>query len=124
MDIAKLTTKELQALLTQIPGEIDKRKRREKSALVNEIAQIASKRGYSLKELIGKASRPVKTGKGRKRRPLAVKYRHPKQTDLTWTGRGRRPNWVNKWLDEGKTLEALAVLNRQPLAIPSNRERV
>lgn len=109
MDIAKLTTKELQALLTQIPEEIDKRKRREKSALVNEIAQIASKRGYSLKELIGKAPRPVKTGKGRKRRPLAVKYRHPKQADLTWTGRGRRPNWVSEWLDEGQTMDALVV---------------
>ena len=110
MDISKLTTKELQALLKRIPKEINKRRRQEKSKLLGDITKIASKRGYSLRDLIGKAPRSVKQGKqGRKRKSVPVKYRHPEQANLTWTGRGRKPHWVTKWLDEGKTMEMLAV---------------
>lgn len=109
MDISKLTTKELQALLKRIPKEIDKRKQQEKSKLMEQITQIASDGGYSLRDLIGTATRPVKGKKALKRKPVAVKYRHPEQADLTWTGRGRKPNWVTKWLGEGKAMETLAV---------------
>jgi DNA-binding protein H-NS len=109
MDISKLSTKELQALLKRIPKEINKRRQQEKSKLVEQITQIASERGYSLRDLMGKAVRPVKAKKAPKRKPVAVKYRHPEQADLTWTGRGRKPLWVTKWLDEGKAMEALAV---------------
>jgi len=109
MDISKLTTKELQALLKRVPKEISKRKQQEKSKLIDHIAQIASEHGYSLKDLIGKAPRSVKSKKARRRKPVAVKYRHPEQPNLTWTGRGRKPHWVTKWLDEGKRLEMLAV---------------
>ena len=109
MDISKLTTKELQALLKRIPKEIDKRKQQEKSKLVEQLTQIASEGGSSLKDLIGTPMRPVKGKKALKRKPVAVKYRHPEQADLTWTGRGRKPNWVTEWLGEGKAMETLAV---------------
>jgi len=109
MDISKLTTKELEALLKRIPKEIKKRKQQEKSKLLDDIAQIASKGGYSLRDLIGKAPRSVKGKKSRRRKPVPVKYRHPEQANLTWTGRGRKPHWVTKWLDEGKTMQMLAV---------------
>jgi DNA-binding protein H-NS len=109
MDIAKLSTKELQALLKRIPREINRRRQQEKSKLVDDLAQIASKRGFSLKDLIGKAPRAAKGKKARKRKPVAVKYRHPEQAGLTWAGRGRKPHWVTKWLDEGKTMAKLAV---------------
>jgi len=109
MDISKLTTKELEALLKRLPKEINKRKQQEKSKLVDHITQIASERGYTLKDLIGKAPPSAKSKKARRRKPVPVKYRHPEQVDLTWTGRGRKPHWVTKWLDEGKRLEMLAV---------------
>lgn len=35
-------------------------------------------------------------------------YRHPDNADLEWSGRGRKPKWVEVWLAEGGTLEALA----------------
>lgn len=109
MDISKLTTKELQDLLKRIPEEINKRQQQEKSKLLDDITQIASKRGYSIRELIGKAPRSVKGTKARARKPVAVKYRHPQQANLTWTGRGRKPHWVTEWLAKGKKMEALVV---------------
>ena len=37
-----------------------------------------------------------------------VRYVHPENADLTWTGRGRQPKWVTGWLaSEGNTLEML-----------------
>lgn len=102
MDISKLTTKELQTLLKRIPKEINGRKQQEKAKLLDDIAKIASKSGYSLKELMAKTPRSVKPKKSGKRKPVAVKYRHPQQADLAWTGRGRKPHWVTKWLGEGK----------------------
>ncbi|MCD0493834.1 H-NS histone family protein [Chromobacterium violaceum] len=39
----------------------------------------------------------------------AVRYRHPEHENQTWTGRGRKPQWVQDWLNAGGTLEELAV---------------
>lgn len=38
----------------------------------------------------------------------AVPYRHPDNADLTWTGRGRKPAWVEAWLEDGGTLDDLS----------------
>lgn len=40
-----------------------------------------------------------------------VLYTHPDNTDLTWSGRGRKPKWVEAWLDQG-TLEQLLTTKR------------
>lgn len=37
-----------------------------------------------------------------------VQYRHPENNELEWTGRGRKPKWVEHWLaTEGNTLDDL-----------------
>jgi DNA-binding protein H-NS len=43
------------------------------------------------------------------RKPVPVKFRHPKDSSLTWTGRGRKPAWVVQWLASGQPLTALVV---------------
>jgi ribosome modulation factor len=42
-------------------------------------------------------------------RVVAARYRHPSDTSLTWTGRGRKPAWVQNWLDNGGSLDDLDV---------------
>ena len=41
-------------------------------------------------------------------RPSAVAYRHPQNADLAWSGRGRKPAWVEHWIEQGGTLADLA----------------
>ena len=41
----------------------------------------------------------------RNREPIP--YRHPDNADLCWTGRGRKPKWVENWITQGGTLEDL-----------------
>lgn len=36
-----------------------------------------------------------------------MRYRHPTNPGQTWTGRGRRPAWVNEWLAGGGSLDDL-----------------
>lgn len=45
----------------------------------------------------------------------AVKYRHP-GTGSSWSGRGRRPTWVNQWLLEGNALKDLEAGATAPAA--------
>jgi DNA-binding protein H-NS len=43
------------------------------------------------------------------RRPVPIKFRHPDQKELTWSGRGKTPTWINAWLKQGRVLAELAV---------------
>ena len=36
---------------------------------------------------------------------VPIKYRHPDNSDLSWTGRGKIPGWANHLLDQGGQLE-------------------
>lgn len=57
--------------------------------------------------------REVAAAEAKVRQPVtggirSVKYRCPR-FGTTWSGRGKKPAWVNAWLAEGKTLEELLV---------------
>ena len=63
---------------------------------------LAEKLGYTLAELAEGKSKA-------KRMPAAPKYRHPENPALTWSGRGRKPQWFVEALAAGKTAEDLAI---------------
>lgn len=52
--------------------------------------------GYSLADLIGVEAKAT-------RAPTVAKYRHPENAALTWSGRGRKPQWFVEALEMGKT---------------------
>lgn len=104
MDISGLSLKDLEILQKQIVVEIEKRKQAGKSETINQIRKLALENGYSLEELLGAASGAKRTGK-----PVAVKYRHPQDTSLTWTGRGRTPKWVAEWQGAHGSLDGITV---------------
>lgn len=94
MDITTIPTVELRELLKQIPAELKKREHSEKARIRQQLEAEARKLGYSLDELM--AAAPKRTG------TVRVKYVHPENSDLTWTGRGRMPRWVSALKAEGK----------------------
>ncbi|HRE17188.1 MAG TPA: H-NS histone family protein [Rhodocyclaceae bacterium] len=106
MDLSKMTLVQLKELSQKIPAEIKRREAQEKVTVLNELKEMAQKRGFSLDQLLGKEAkvRGPKTG-----RKVAVKYRHPKDAALQWTGRGRQPKWVQDWLGNGGKLDKLKV---------------
>jgi len=75
---------EAEAQITRL--KIDKQSA-ERTAVRQEIIDIAKERGFEIGELFGKGGRK---GKG----SVAPKYRDPKSPENTWTGRGRMPRWM------------------------------
>lgn len=106
MDLSTLTVPQLRDLLQLIPQEIKRREVQEKADILNEVRAFAKARGYAIEDLLGKDAKikaPVATGK------VKVKYRHPQNAELEWTGRGRKPKWVEAWVAEGGSLDNLLV---------------
>jgi DNA-binding protein H-NS len=44
-----------------------------------------------------------------KRQQAELKYRHPENPELTWTGRNRKLDWITGALDAGKSLDDFAI---------------
>lgn len=105
MDLSTLSVSQLRDLQQKIPAELKKREAREKSEALNKLRDMAKAFGYSLEELVAKEASVAKTSGGK----VPVKYRHPQNASLEWTGRGRKPKWVEAWLTTGGALDNLLV---------------
>lgn len=106
MDLSAMSVAQLNELLQKIPAEIKRRAAQEKVQVMNELKKVAQKHGYSLEQLLGKEA---KTRGPKSGGTVAVKYRHPKDAALQWTGRGRQPKWVEAWVSGGGKLDDLKV---------------
>ncbi|MCL2345784.1 MAG: H-NS histone family protein [Desulfobulbus sp.] len=106
MDLSTLSVAQLRDLQQRIPAELKRRESQEKAAALNEArALIKARLGCTLEELLGKDGK-IKASAGGK---VRVKYRHPQDASLEWTGRGRKPKWVEAWLANGGGLDSLMV---------------
>ncbi len=71
--------------------------------------------GVSVAELVqafGKSGSPKTTNKpgSGSRAPAPAKYRNPKNPEEVWSGRGRKPKWVENAEKAGATLESLLIV--------------
>lgn len=101
MDLQSLSLQELYALRDQLDAETARRQSAEKAEVMQKVQALMSQYGLSADDL------QKKTGAARK--PVAAKYQNPVDPSQTWTGRGRKPLWVQAYLDNGGVLEQLAV---------------
>lgn len=98
------TVVELKNLSMMLPSLISKKEAETRQALRNEIEKFANERGFKLSDLVSEKN----TG-DRVRKPVKIKYRHPADATLTWSGRGRQPKWVVAYLENGGLLEQLSI---------------
>lgn len=112
MELSTLNLPELRKLAGRIEKEIEKRAASTRAGLLKKLSKLAKEHGVSLDDLVSaaRAVTPIKRAPAAaKKAPLPAKYIHPSNRNLAWSGRGRKPGWVDAWLANGGTLSALEV---------------
>lgn len=118
MDLATLSLTELRRLQSKVETEIRRRSDNTRRELIKKMQKMAADEGLSLSDLIGSApasedkrapgKRKAKPA-AKKNSPIPAKYRHPENPATTWSGRGRKPQWVVDWLAQDKPLVELEI---------------
>ncbi len=101
----KLSIKELNEVLQEAEKQIETRKKTELKTIRKQVKELIKDNGYTPADIFPalKSTTKVETKK------VAPKYRNPKNADQTWTGRGRKPKWVEEHLNKGKKLTSLTI---------------
>ena len=106
-DLAKLPYEDLIKVQEAVAGLIQQQRHAAKQDLLKEIQEKASALGRSFDDLL-----PEK-GKGKEKAksnpPGPAKYKNPNDPSKTWSGRGRKPKWLEEWLAGGGNLDGLKV---------------
>lgn len=111
VDVEKMNRTELMELRDRVDAAIQSLADREKKAALEAAEAAAAKHGFSLSDL---GVKPSGRGRGtakRKSSATAVnppKYRHPTDPKKTWSGRGRKPQWIKDAEKKGD-LKKLAI---------------
>lgn len=103
IDLGNMSLAELKSLQKQVAKAIDEFADKEKAKALAALEEKAREMGFSLSELTGAARKTTRKGAG------VPKYRNPQNPEITWTGKGRRPDWVRDALSAGKSMDDLAI---------------
>jgi DNA-binding protein H-NS len=114
LDLASLADEELQELITSATHILEQRVQER----IEAILPLARQTGFQLTlsklqagEVTGRERRTSRT-QGRDRRgAIAPKYRNPANPAETWSGRGRKPTWLEQQLTAGRQLSEFAIAN-------------
>ena len=101
MDLSGMSVAELRLLDDKVKHEIKKRESEEIIKAREKIMAIAESVGMQLKDILAV---PAKT----KSKSSEMRYRHPANASLEWSGRGRKPGWIKEW-ETSKSLDDLRV---------------
>lgn len=112
-DIKNMTRKELEKLRGQIDKQLEKIDSQDKKAALDAAEKAAKAHGFSLDQLTsGTAAPKTRAKRGTAKAVKSVnppKYRNPENAEQTWTGKGRRPEWIKAAQDKGVDIETMAI---------------
>ena len=105
IDITTLTDDELIALEKDI-ADLKKHRSEARIASVREqITTLAAGVGRSVEEILSLTAKP----KRREPADIVVRFRNTANANETWSGRGKRPRWLQEALQGGAELSDFAV---------------
>ena len=105
MDLSVLNHDELRSLQTAVQREISGRDEIERADALARIHAIAKGVGLTLRDILSSSGRHA-------RGPQPIRFQHPLDKSLTWTGLGRKPKWLLGWIKQNGTLEDLRVVSQ------------
>ncbi len=102
INLDKMSRTELLQLQKDVATAIRKAEVKARKDARTAAEKAAAEFGFSLDELSGAPAKAKKT-------IGAAKYKNPKNPDETWTGRGRKPRWLNDAIAEGVDISDLEI---------------
>lgn len=103
VNVDRMSLKEINDLEARIAKAKSAAREKAKSDLKDRIDRLVEGSGFTVAELYGFAAR------GRGRSKSAAKYANPENKSETWTGRGRKPNWLVARLKKGAKMDDFAI---------------
>lgn len=103
INLEEMSRKELLSLRDNVEKALRNAEKRERKEALKAAEKAAAEFGFSLSELSDDAPR---TAKGTKAK---AKYRNPADPAQTWTGRGRKPQWIHDALKSGADISDLEI---------------
>lgn len=100
LDLGSMSRDELKKLIVDAQKALKTVDTRRRSEAKRAAEQAAKEYGFSLEEILNAG------GKSTKGMP---KYANPADPSQTWTGRGRKPNWVIEAIEAGKSIDDMAI---------------
>ena len=101
--VEKMTLKQIEGLEAQIAAAKTKAAEKAKGELKAKIDALLAASEFTIGDLYPLA------GRGKKRSKSAAKYANPEDRSQTYTGRGRRPKWLEARLKKGAKMEDFAI---------------
>ena len=98
INLSKLSAGDLVKLAGRLEEEQVERRERARAELRERWTKEAEAAGFTVDEVLGKP-------KKRTRAKPAAKYQHPTDPATSWSGRGKKPVWLQELLDQGRELE-------------------
>lgn len=105
-NVSLMSSSELQSLREEIDSELTRRESKLKA--IEEIKRMAQEKGLKMEELLTELG-GSKVRTKRDSAPVAPRYRNPDNKVQTWSGRGKRPLWLNAALKAGRSLDDLRI---------------
>jgi len=103
MDLQSLSLEELEQLQKDIDVAIKSYEARKLAEARAKLEAMAAEMGVKLEDVMGGG------GKGKSKSQGIPKYRHPENPSLTWTGRGRKPEWFKEAMENGASEDDLKI---------------
>jgi DNA-binding protein H-NS len=103
VNVDRMSLKEINDLEAKIAKAKSAAREKAKSDIKDRIDRLVEGSGFTVAELYGFAAR------GRGRSKSAAKYANPENKSETWTGRGRKPNWLVARLKKGAKIDDFAI---------------
>ena len=103
VNVDRMSLKEINDLEAKIAKAKSAAREKAKSDLKDRIDRLVEGSGFTVADLYGFAAR------GRGRSKSAAKYANPENKTETWTGRGRKPNWLVARLKKGAKIDDFAI---------------
>jgi DNA-binding protein H-NS len=116
IDLNSMSRAELTELRTQVDRAIASAGERDRKRALEAVENTLREHGLTMADLApgtdkgrGAGKRGGRSAASSSAAPSGAKYRNPENPEQTWSGRGRRPQWVHEATANGRALAELEI---------------